>query len=133
MRCRILYEYGRSGISSSTGSDAGVFSFRLLREARELAKELSIQPLRQLCERELEKRAGLGEKTGAVHFHFSEKEKQVLDLLNRGFSNEAIARKLHISPYTVANHVHHILKKTGAASRAEDAALARETGYYPIP
>jgi DNA-binding CsgD family transcriptional regulator len=131
MLCRILYEYGRSGIAAGTdsGPGAALFSARRLREARDMARELAVEPLRRLVEAELEKLAAAGERAGPTHFHFSEREKKVLDLMIRGFSNEAIARELHISPYTVANHVHHILKKTGAENRTEAAAMARETGY----
>jgi DNA-binding NarL/FixJ family response regulator len=52
----------------------------------------------------------------------------VLALMAQGMSNEAIARKLGISPYTAANHVHKLLEKTGAANRTEAVSLARRMG-----
>lgn len=50
-----------------------------------------------------------------------------LDVLSRvalGWTNEAIARDLCLSPRTVHSHIEHILRKTGAASRAHAVALA---------
>lgn len=56
------------------------------------------------------------------------REKEVTLLLIQGHTNNEIARKLSITPATVRSHVHHLLKKLGAASRAQAIALAYETG-----
>ncbi|MFD1660493.1 response regulator transcription factor [Streptomyces caeni] len=56
------------------------------------------------------------------------REKEVTLLLTQGYTNTEIARKLSITPTTVRSHVHHLLKKLGAASRAQAIALAYETG-----
>lgn len=50
---------------------------------------------------------------------FSAREKQVLDLLLRGESNQEIADALFISVPTVKTHVMHIFKITGAHNRLE--------------
>jgi two-component system, NarL family, nitrate/nitrite response regulator NarL len=39
------------------------------------------------------------------------RERQVIDLIDRGLSNKEIARTLHIALPTVKNHVHNILEK----------------------
>lgn len=53
------------------------------------------------------------------------RETQVVDLLRAGQSNKAIARQLRIAVSTAKDHVHNILEKTGAPSRAAlIAALA---------
>ena len=48
----------------------------------------------------------------------------MLDLLGEGLRHEDIARRLFISPKTVATHVEHILRKLGVRSRAEAVAVA---------
>jgi DNA-binding CsgD family transcriptional regulator len=50
-----------------------------------------------------------------------------LDVVTRaamGQSNQVIAQGLFLSPRTVHSHIEHILRKTGANSRAEVAAMA---------
>lgn len=51
------------------------------------------------------------------------REKEVLDLLREGKSNQDIADDLCIEVGTVKNHVHNILKKLEVESRHEAAAL----------
>lgn len=53
------------------------------------------------------------------------REREVLDLVARGWSNRQIADQLRISPKTVSVHVSAILTKLGAATRAEAALHAR--------
>lgn len=56
----------------------------------------------------------------------SARESEVLDLVARGRDNHEIARTLFLSVKTVQNHVSAMLAKTGARSRAELVALARD-------
>jgi DNA-binding NarL/FixJ family response regulator len=49
----------------------------------------------------------------------SQREKEIFDLLIRGFANDAIARQLCISVKTVETHRAHILKKLGVHSMVE--------------
>ena len=51
------------------------------------------------------------------------REKEVLDMLGEGKSNQNIAEALCIEVGTVKNHVHNILKKLDVNSRHEAAAL----------
>jgi DNA-binding CsgD family transcriptional regulator len=53
----------------------------------------------------------------------SSREVEVVRLMCRGASNAVIARTLFISEGTVKSHVKHILRKLGAANRAEAAAI----------
>jgi two-component system, NarL family, response regulator LiaR len=53
------------------------------------------------------------------------REWEVLDLLRDGASTAEIARELVLSPDTVHSHVHHILRKLQAHSRAEAIAIAQ--------
>lgn len=52
----------------------------------------------------------------------SSREREVIQLLVGGATNAIIARRLYISESTAKAHVHHILKKLGAANRAEAVA-----------
>jgi DNA-binding CsgD family transcriptional regulator len=54
------------------------------------------------------------------------RELEVLELMNGGQSNKAIAKTLKISPKTVDHHVSAILRKLDAASRTQAAAIARQ-------
>jgi two-component system, NarL family, nitrate/nitrite response regulator NarL len=51
------------------------------------------------------------------------REAGVLQLVAEGLSNREIASRLHIELTTVKNHVHNVLEKLGAKTRAEAVAL----------
>jgi HD-GYP domain-containing protein (c-di-GMP phosphodiesterase class II) len=59
------------------------------------------------------------------------REVEVLRLLARGLSNKEIARRLVISPKTVANHVEHIYAKIDASTRAAAGLFAMRNGLLP--
>ena len=50
------------------------------------------------------------------------REIEVLEALSDGLSNKAAAGRLGISPHTVKFHIESLLRKLGAASRAEAVA-----------
>jgi DNA-binding NarL/FixJ family response regulator len=54
------------------------------------------------------------------------RERQVLMLMNEGWSNKEIGRRLQISPATVKNHIHSILQKLNVARRGQAAARLRD-------
>jgi PAS domain S-box-containing protein len=55
-------------------------------------------------------------------------EQEVLRLIAQGRTNNAIGGELHLSPGTVKNRITRLLRKLGAADRAQAAALAGEMG-----
>lgn len=63
----------------------------------------------------------------------TERERETLALIERGYSNKQIARTLGVKIPTVKNHVHHVLEKLGVSGRGAAAALARETRSYREP
>ena len=67
----------------------------------------------------------------AVRLPFPEltdREREVLDLMARGYDNTAIARRLVLSPKTVRNHVANVLTKLSVPHRAAAIVRAREEG-----
>ncbi len=58
----------------------------------------------------------------------TDREREILDLIAQGRNNEAIARKLFLSPKTVRNHVSNIFTKLQVADRAQAIVRARDAG-----
>jgi len=54
------------------------------------------------------------------------RERQVVTLIDEGFSNKEIACRLNIEVSTVKNHVHHVLEKLGTTRRAQVAPCLRD-------
>lgn len=54
---------------------------------------------------------------------FSLREKQVLELVARGFTNGEIAQRLYLAESTVKSHLSSSFRKLGVSSRKEAAAL----------
>lgn len=61
------------------------------------------------------------------------RERELLDLVAQGLNNQAIARKLFLSPKTVRNHVSNIFTKLQVAGRAEAIVRARQAGLGQRP
>ena len=60
------------------------------------------------------------------------REREVADLVARGYTNKQIADLLVVSQGTVANHIAHILPKLGATNRTQVAVCVLETSG-PMP
>jgi DNA-binding NarL/FixJ family response regulator len=58
----------------------------------------------------------------------SEREREVLALLARGYTNQEIASRLFVSVRTVESHRAHILVKLRLSTRADLVNYALETG-----
>lgn len=62
----------------------------------------------------------------------TEREREILGLLGKGFSNDDIAGKLYISPQTVQTHVRNILNKLAVHSKLEAVALGARAGALTV-
>ncbi|MGW3078600.1 helix-turn-helix transcriptional regulator [Kitasatospora sp. NPDC001132] len=113
----------------------------LLREAAELAAVRDDRPLGGQISA-LAERAGLSlapaERAAAVpaqaagdSFNLTPRERDVLRLLARGWTNRQIAEELYISPKTASVHVSNILGKLAVGGRGEAAALAHRLRLFP--
>lgn len=61
----------------------------------------------------------------------TEREREVLVLIARGYTNKQIASTLIVTEKTARNHVSHILEKLGLARRSEAAVFAVEHKLVP--
>lgn len=58
----------------------------------------------------------------------TDREREVLDLVARGYDNASISRRLVLSPKTVRNHVSNVLTKLGVPDRPAAIVRARDAG-----
>jgi DNA-binding CsgD family transcriptional regulator len=63
---------------------------------------------------------------------FTERQRLILCLVAEGLTNTETARRLHISPHTVAQHIAEMLRIVGARCRAELVARAYCDGTLPV-
>jgi DNA-binding CsgD family transcriptional regulator len=122
MEACILYDLGRACLLQHEGQSKTAKAKQTLHEAHKRAEGLGMMPL---CERV---HAFLGEFSGrgvASSYALTDREREVVELVEQGMSNKYIADRLYISVHTVANHIRHILEKTGTANRSAAAAAVR--------
>lgn len=65
--------------------------------------------------------------TASIYAKLSERECEVLSLIEQGSSNQGVAHILCIEVGTVKNHVHNILDKLGVRTREQAAIVVRQT------
>ncbi len=69
--------------------------------------------------------------TQVVSSVLTEREREVLALVARGYTNKQIAEALYVTEKTARNHVSHILEKPELSRRSEAAAFAVEHRLVP--
>ncbi|UNM98070.1 response regulator [Rhodococcus opacus] len=68
-------------------------------------------------------------RVGSTVFpELTDREREVLDLVARGYDNASISRRLVLSPKTVRNHVSNVLAKLGVPDRPTAIVRARDAG-----
>ncbi|HEY5185771.1 MAG TPA: BTAD domain-containing putative transcriptional regulator [Actinomycetes bacterium] len=102
-----------------------------LREARARFAQLGAAVLVERCDTKLRSIGarvprGARASTRANVGGLTDREVEVLDLLNEGLRNADIAARLHLSEKTVGHHVSSILTKLGVSSRLEAVRRARD-------
>jgi DNA-binding NarL/FixJ family response regulator len=63
-----------------------------------------------------------------IRWRLTGREREILNLMSDGLRHREIARRLFISPKTVATHVEHILRKLGVRSSREAVSVAYREG-----
>jgi len=69
---------------------------------------------------------------GVFGASLTEREREIVELIEQGLSNKEIAGRLSIRVATVKNHVHNILEKLNVHRREAAAALMHGRGSIPI-
>lgn len=64
-------------------------------------------------------------------FHFSTRERDIIEMILKGKSNKEIEVELFISPHTVKNHVYHIFQKAGVNSRGQLVSMILQSSSEP--
>lgn len=62
----------------------------------------------------------------------TDREREILRWVREGMSNQAISEELGISALTVKNHIQKILRKLGAANRAQAVAKAMSMNLFSL-
>ncbi len=71
-------------------------------------------------------------EAGGNHDMLTEREREILRLLEQGLTNQQIASRLSVTVHTVKNHVHSVLTKLGVGSRSEAGAVARTMRFTTV-
>jgi DNA-binding NarL/FixJ family response regulator len=71
----------------------------------------------------------LNNRNGIKNRPVSQREKEILLLICRGFSTREIAEQLHLSAKTVENHRNHLLEKTNTNNTASLVLYAAKKGW----
>lgn len=62
----------------------------------------------------------------------SPREKEILELVVKGFTNKEIASALRLSQFTVRNHLNHLCSKLQVSDRTEATFIAIQTGLVIV-
>lgn len=99
---------------------------------KDVAPDTIVRAIRQAASGQLVLTPELSERVVHVmrspRVRLTERELDVLRLLDTGASNREIAKVLFVSEATVKTHLVHIFDKLGADSRSRAVAVARESG-----
>jgi len=118
----------RAGASGFLGK--GVRPAALLDGIRTVAageQLLSPKATRSLIGHLLEREAGPVVDTAALD-GLTPREREVVELVAHGLSNDEIAARLYLSPLTAKTHVNRSMAKLGARDRAQLVVLAYQAG-----
>jgi DNA-binding NarL/FixJ family response regulator len=74
-------------------------------------------------------RSASNASVGTTFTVLSKREREILQQIAKGFSNQRIADELSISEKTVRNHITSIFDKLGVSTRAQAIVLAKESGF----
>ncbi len=86
-----------------------------------VAGELLIERIRQALQEDARQRAAAADQLSirALYAELTAREREVMLLATKGFSNKEIAQQLGISPRTVESHRARVMEKMGAGGIAE--------------
>jgi len=125
--CEYFFEVPRAGASSYIISSAGTAWFlAALREPARVERPHAGDAARQIlsgCARQARER-----HDGNGHILLTGRERQVLELVADGHSNEAVAVRLGLRPSTIRTHRANIMAKLGLPNRTDMVKYALSHG-----
>jgi DNA-binding NarL/FixJ family response regulator len=124
-----IFEFVQAGVSGFILKDATTNEF--VKTIRRVSNGEKVLPstLADSLFSQIVKKAITGPIDGSSHnlldaVRMTRRELQVISFIAEGITNKEIAKKLHISPYTVKSHVHNLLEKLALHSRVQIARYA---------
>lgn len=117
---RVLLISGAGRISSHAAKAAGASGF--------VSKDWGAEDVAKAV-----RMVGLGmtvftPQSGQGDAQLSDREREILDLIASGATNREIAKRVHLSPYTVKEHTSALYKKLSVRNRAEAVQRAQRLG-----
>ena len=67
-------------------------------------------------------------RNGLDRVQLSQRERQILELVAAGMSNDVLAERLFISPHTIKTHLYNIFRKIGVKNRLQAARWLQNLG-----
>lgn len=68
------------------------------------------------------------QKNSPSDIAFSQREKEILELVAKGMSNKEVANAIHLSRYTVEGHIKNVYRKLSVSTRTQAINVARDLG-----
>ncbi|MCA9838978.1 MAG: PAS domain S-box protein [Trueperaceae bacterium] len=108
---------------------ADISSQKLTEEQLNQAVRSALEEIEPFVKLIMQKLVQVKSKESANDLHsLTDREKEVLELIAKGYSNGHISKTLSLAPHTVRNYVTQIYQKLDLHSRAEAVVWARERG-----
>lgn len=96
---------------------------------KDASSESLAESIRKVMQGQLVIEQGLAEAAWAAPDPLSDREREVLRLVEQGKTNKEIGKELHLSPGTVRNYLADATQKLAASNRIEASRKARDNGW----
>ena len=130
-----IYEFVKTGVSGFILKDATVNEF--VKTIRTVAKGEKVLPppltdslFSQIVNKTVNGPTDDSSPDLLNAVRLTKRELQVMRFISEGMTNKEIAKKLHISTYTVKSHVHNVLEKLALHSRVQIAKYAHTSKEF---
>jgi len=130
-----IYEFVQTGISGFILKDATISEF--VKTIRTVAKGEKVLPPRltdslftQIVNKAINSQTDESFPDLLDSVRLTRRELQVVKYISEGMTNKEIAKKLHISTFTVKSHVHNVLEKLALHSRVQIAKFAHTSKEF---
>ena len=123
-----IVAFVKAGASGFILKEASLRDFlKTIRSVVEGAKVLPPQLTGSLFSQIVEDAARNG-KVVPADVRITRRQREIIDLIDKGLTNKEIAQRLHLAVHTVKSHVHNLLEKLALHSRLDVASLVNSRG-----